>query len=359
MKNSYERKKFNDLVAIVSNPNCISKYDLSCAYYTELALSAVKQKPKIISKIIKECPDYFEICKTAILEDPYQIKNVDVSYDKYDMLAKLAVSKCGGAIIFVNVNAQSYFDLCKLSLLENPEYINLINKKSKDYYNIWEYALKICYSLLRYIGKEDITLFPLIIDSIKTEPNSIYFVNRDIEIYPKLANIAYKLNPESTIYMDINRVEKTIVFEILKRNPEKIKVLSDKNDKEFYKESCKISLRADGSLIRYISSDVFESNLDDYFELTSIAQQTFFEIDKYSTVLDAMIKQNRLFEKRLTENPNILGNNIYSLLDEVDREYSELKKDYVTAISLEFDEIKRNSYKHEYDNDFCPVKKKI
>ena len=83
ISNNIIERKLNDLVDVVSNPNNIEKYDVSCKYYTELALATVKQSPKMITKISKQCFDYFEICKTAILEDSYQIINIDVNYPKY------------------------------------------------------------------------------------------------------------------------------------------------------------------------------------------------------------------------------------------------------------------------------------
>lgn len=359
MSNNINKRKINDLVNIVSSPNNIEKYDVSCNYYTELAITAVKQAPKLIAKISKQCSDYFEIGKIAIYEDPWQIKNIDSNYCKYDLLAKFAVHKNPSAIQFVNSSASSYLELCKYSLLINPEFINFIDKKSKDYYNIWNFTLKVCYKILIYIDKDDTELFPLVYNAIKEEPNAIYYVNSNLDIYPELSKLAYKINPESITNMDINRVDKNIVFEILKREPTEIKILSERNDKDFYTKACTITLEIDGSLIRYISCKIFENDLESYFDLVNIAQKTCFDVAKYSTVLNAMIKQNRSFKSKLLNSPNILGNNIFGLLDNVDKEYKELKDAYVVAIDNGFKEAKANNCINEYSLDDCPIRKHI
>ena len=96
-------------------------------------------------------------------------------------------------------------------------------------------TISICYKVLWYIKEENKELFPLINKAIQQEPLAIFYVDSRISIYSKLCSIAYSKNKESIKYMDINYVDKYLVFEIVRNEPEKVRYL-DRN-KEYYKEA--------------------------------------------------------------------------------------------------------------------------
>lgn len=69
------------------------------------------------------------------------------------------------------------------------------------------------------------------------------------------------------------------------------------------------------------------------------------EIVDYSEVINALRLKNRTIKEKIMKTPNILGNNIYNLLDDLDNQYKELSIDYKDAIKKERQKSKDNTKK--------------
>lgn len=319
---------FNAKVDIVTSPDNIKYYSQRRNDYTELALTAIKQKANVIKYISPSYKDYFILCDEAIKQD----------YETF-LLIKDSVS--------------NYKQLGIKVIIKYPFLIADLAKEIKYYYFFWELAVSICYRVLWCIKEDKKELFPLIEKAIQQEPLAIVHVDSRISIYSKLCNIAYSKNKESIKYMDINCVEKYLVFEIINNEPEKVKHLD--TSKDYYKEAWKLALSINGQLIKNIDYSSTEDDLDYLFELINIAEKSVPEIVDYPIVLNALCLENRKREERLISTPNIIGNNIHKLLKEIDDEYELLLKEYKEAIIAEMKEKPSINFNSIPD---CPVKVK-
>ena len=328
MKRRTYNDTFNAKVDIVVSPDNIKNYSQERNDYTELALTAIKQKASVIKYISPSYKDYPILCDEAINQDFKTILLIEDSVSNYKQLGIKAIIKY-------------------------PFLVSNLAKEIKYYYFFWELAISICYKVLWYIKEENKELFPLINKAIQQEPLAIFYVDSRISIYSKLCNIAYKQNKESIKYMDINYVDKYLVFEIVRNEPEKVRYL-DRN-KEYYKEAWKYAISLNGHLIKNINYSFIKDDLDYLFELIYIAEKSVPEVVNYPITLYTMCLENRKSKKRLISTPNILGNNIHMLLKEIDDEYEVLSKQYKEALIAEMKEkisLKSNSIPD------CPIKVK-
>ena len=194
----------------------------------------------------------------------------------------------------------------------------------------------------------------MLIKAIEQEPLAIFFVDSNISIYNELCELAFSKNKSSVRYMNINRVSTALVFEILKDEPERFKYLN--RNKGCYNEACKMVLSLNGSLIKYVYYPNLDDNLDQYFELITIAEKSNPEIADSSDVLYALCLYNRKRKQELLNTSNILGNNIFKLLDDLDDEYELLLAKYVKALEKPITSLRdddRSVFKSSQD---CPIK---
>ena len=320
---------FQAKVDIVAKPDSIKNYSIERNDYTELAILAIKQKANVIKYILPSYKDYSILCEEAIRQ------NVDT-------------------FLLINDSVSNYRELGIRSIIKNPFVAVGLNKDSKYYLFFWDLAIYICYKVLMKIDEDKKELFPLIEKAIRQEPLAIFFVNSRIAIYNELCNIANSINKESIKYMDINIVDRELVFDILNTEPEKIKCLD--SSKEYYEDACKIALSLNGKLMRNILSSNGDVSIDSFFELVSIAEKNAPEIVDYPNVLNAMCIENRKRKEKILDTPNILGNNLYQLLEELDSEYELLSKELIRSINLEMNNLKNIQTTCFLD---CPIKVKI
>ena len=319
---------FNAKVDIVTEPDNIKYYSNERNDYTELAMVAIQNKAKVI-------------------------KLISPSYKDYPILCEEAVRQKASTFLLIDDNVSNYRELGIRTIITNPSIVICLNKETKYYLFFWKLAIFTCYKVLMEIDEDKEELFPLVEEAIKQEPLAIFFVNSSISIYNKLCNIAYNKNNESTKYMDINFVDKKLVSEIIAKEPEKIKYLDI--NKDYYKEACKIALKMDGKLIKYVYFPIFEKDIDFFFELINIAEKNATEIADYTIVLHALCVENRQRKNSLINTPNVLGNNLYKLLTEIDKEYELLSEKYFESLSSELSNLK---YKQDDFIIDCPIKVK-
>ena len=328
MNKKLDNNTFNALVDIATFPNNIKCYSQERKDYTKLALAAIKQKANIIQYISPSYKDYSILCEEAINQD----------YKTF-LLIKDSVS--------------NYKQLGIKAIMKNPFLVSSLAKEKKYYYFFWEIAISTCYRVIRCIDEEKKELFTLIKKTIQQEPLAIFYVDSKISIYSKLCNIAYSKNKEAIKYMDINYVGKYLVFKIINNEPEKIKYL-DRN-KEYYKDAWKLALSLNGYLINNFNYSSTEDNLAYLFELINIAEKNTKEIEDYPIVINTLCLENRRKKERLLSNPNILGNNLYKLLKEIDDEYEILLKDYKKSLTIGIKETPSIISNHIPN---CPIKVK-
>ncbi len=328
MKEKSINNTFNAKVDIVTSPDNIKHYSQGRNDYTELALTAIKQKANVIKYISSSYKDYSILCDEAVNQDC-----------KTFLLIKDCVS--------------NYKQLGIKAIVKFPFLVINLAKGIKNYYFFWELAVSMCYRVLQYIDESKQELFPLIEKAIKQEPLAIFYVDSRISIYSKLCNIAYSKNKESIKYMDINCVDKNLVYEIINNEPEKVKYLD--TSKDYYKEIWKHALSLNGQLINCIDYSSIEDNLDYLFELINIAKNSNPEIEDYPIVLNALCLVNRKKKERLISTSNLSENNIHRLLKELDDEYELLSKKCIEAL------IEKMKEKTPINSDHilnCPVKLK-
>lgn len=319
---------FNAKVDIVTQPDNIKNYSIERKDYTELAMIAIQNKASVI-------------------------KLIPPSYKDYPILCEEAIKQNAKTFLLVNDNASNYKELGIKSILIHPFIVTGLTKEKKYYLFFWELAISMCYKVLEAIDKEEKELFPLIEKIIQQEPLAIFYVNSKIPTYNRLCNLANDINKESLKYMDINYVDKKLAFEIISKEPEKILYLD--NNKEYYKEACKFALSLNGKLIQNMHFPNMEEDIDSFFELINIASKNASEIIDYSVVLYALRLENRKRKEKLLSTPNILGNNLYILLEEIDKEHEMLSKQYIETLSKEIYNSK------PVQSDFithCPIKTK-
>lgn len=328
MKERSNNNTFKAKVDIVTSPDNIKHYSQERNDYTELALTAIKQKANVI-------------------------KFISPSYKEYSILCDEAVNQDCETFLLINDSVSNYKQLGVKAIVKYPFLVSGLTKNIKYYYFFWKLAVSICFRVLHCIDEDKTELFPLIEKAIQQEPLAIFHVDSRISIYSKLCNIAYSKNKESIKYMDINCVDKCLVFEIINKEPEKVKYLD--TSKDYYKEAWELALSLNGQLIKNINYSSTKDDLDYLFELINIAEKSAPEIVHFPIVLNALRLDNRKRKERLINNPNIIGNNIYELLKEIDNEYELLSKEYKEALIAEMKE--KSSINYNYIPD-CPVKVK-
>lgn len=328
MKKSLDDNTFNAKVDIVISPDNIKHYSQKRNDYTELAITAIKQKANVIKYISPLYKDYSILCDEAINQD----------YETF---------------LLIKDNVSNYKQLGIKSIMKNPFLVYNLPKEIKHYYFFWKLAISICYRVLSCINKERKELFSLIENAILQEPLAIFHVDSRISIYSKLCDMAYSKNKETIKYMDINCVDKYLVFEIINNEPEKVKYLD--RTKDYYKEAWIYALSLNGKLIKNINYLSTEDDLDYLFELINIARKTAPEIIDYPIVLNALCLENRKRKEKLLSTPSILGNNKYKILKEIDDEYELLTIEYKeTLITKMIEKIPINSN----STPDCPIKVK-
>lgn len=329
MKKISDEDTYNAKVDIVTYPNNIKNYSEEREDYTELALTAIKQKADVIQYI-------------------------SPSYKDYSILCEEAINQNFRTFLLIKDSASNYKKLGKNVIKNHPFLVEFLSKKAKYYSFFWKLAISRDDRVLWYIHESKKELFPLIEKKIQQNPLAISFVDRGISIYSKLCNIAYNKNKESITCMNINCVDKNLVFEIIHKEPKKIKYL-DRN-KDYYKEAQKFALSLNGQLIKSIHSLSIEDNLDYFFELIDIAVKNSPEIVDYPIVIKVLCLENRRRKMKLLNTPNILGNGLYNLLNEIDEEYKLLSEEYSKAL---LKEIEKNNIHSNPTSDCSIVKLKV
>ena len=329
---TYE-KTFDAKVDIVSYPDNIKNYSEERNDYTELAITAIKQKPSVIGYISPTCKGYAVICEEAVDQDIETFLRIDDNVSNYKQLGIKAI-------------------------VSYPNIVARLNKDKKFYFFFWELAISMCYKTICCINERKKELFPLLEKIINQEPLAIAYVDSDISIYKKLCEIAYSKNKDSVKYMDINCVENYLVLEMVKKAPEKIKQL--KYNKDCYNEAWNIALSINGKLIEYYKYPT-DSNLDNFFEIIKLSEKTAPEIANYSIVLYALCLDNRKRKEKILNTPNVIGNNIYKLSKEIDDEYKSLVEEYKSLVE-EYERVRVKEreeliYRRSSNNE-CPVKVK-
>ena len=331
MREKILNSTFGAKVDIVTIPDNIRNYSSKRYDYSELALTAIRQKPDVIKYISSSYKDYYILCKEAV-----------------DLDCK--------TFLLIKDSVRNYKQLGIEAVMKAPFLVLSLDKEIKYYYFFWELAIFMCYEVLMYIGEENNLLFQLIERAIQQEPLAIIYVDSKISIYSKLCNIAYAKNKESIKYMNINCVDKYLVMEIIRKEPEKIKYLDTKND--YYEEAWRLALSINGLLIDdfYYFSIKEREELDNLFELIDIAKNGFPEIIDYPVVIYALCLENRKMKEKILSTSNILGNNIFMLLKELDDEYKSLLKEYKNVLRKE---TKKEKVVHSDVAFDCPIKEKM
>ncbi len=324
INNKLNNDSFEAKVDIVIDPDHIKNYSIDRKDYTELAMIAIKNDVSVIEYISPTCKDYALLCEEAVNQNVWSFS-------------------------LINDSVSNYRDLGIKAITKNPVIVNELSKESNHYLFFWELAISINNKVLNDIDEEKTELFPIIVKELQQDPSAIYYINSNIPIYNELCNLAYSINNESTKYMDINHIDKELVFKIISKEPERIENLDPR--KEYYKEACKTALRLDGKLINNIWLYDMKDDIDSIFELINIAEKTDPDIADYSNVLYAMSLENRQRKENLLSNPNILilGNNLFELLEEIDEEYKLLRKEYKKSIIEEDNNSKQKQYRDIID----------
>ena len=328
MKKRINNNTFNAKVDIVTSPDNIKFYSQDRNDYTELALTAIKQKANVIKYISPLYKDYSILCEEVINQD------------------------CD-TFLLISDNVSNYKQLGIKAIMKYPFLVSSLSKETKHYYFFWELAVSICYRVLGCIHENKKELFPLIEKVIFQEPLAIFHVNSSISIYSNLCDIAYSKNKESIKYMNINCVNKNLAFEIINEEPEKVRYLD--SSKDFYQDACKLALSLNGQLIKNIYCQLTKDNLDYLLELINIAEKNAPEIVDYPIVFKTLCLENRKRKEKLLSTPNVLGNNIYKLLEAIDEEYKSLSEEYKDAL---LKEIKKEVYTSSDSISDCPIKVK-
>lgn len=330
MKRILDKDTFNDKVGIVINPDNIRNYSSERDDYTELALVAIQNKPKTIKFISPEYKDYDFLCKEAIKQDV-------------------------SVFPLISNKSSNYKKMGVMALIKNPFLVAYISKDSGYYMFFWKLAVSLCYKVLQLIDEEKIELFPLIEASIKQEPRSILFVNSNISIYSKLCKLAYSQNKNSVIYMDINRIDKKIVFEALRKTPDCIKNLD--SSKDYYLEALEMVLKINGTLIKFLNPEFINENQEVYFKLLSIAIESSPEVVNYPCVINEFRLYNRKLKESL-KNSKEYCDNCDELLVDLDLEYETLTKDLIESEKKENNGLNKPTMEININKSDCPVKVK-
>ncbi len=317
------RSTFDAKVDIVTSPNNIKNYSIERDDFTELALVAIKNKPSTIKFIPFDYKDYPLLCEEAIKQDISVFSCIDYRVSNYKKLGMIAISK-------------------------KPYMVQYVPKDSKYYYYFWELAISCSNKSLRFIDNKREELFPMVIKTIQKDALSISYVDSNISIYSKLCKIASN-NKKSLEYMDINKVDKELVFEMLKMKPYRIRYLD--SDKEYYLEACKFVLDIDGSLINYIDLLFLHNNLELFINILEKLKETDPNIINNSKVIYLMCINNRKAKEKLQ---NLYDNIGYSSsrLHYLDLEYEELENRLKAAKKVKYSKNSETiAGTHEYVNE--------
>lgn len=310
------RSTFDAKVDIVTSPDNIKNYSIERDDFTELALVAIKNKPSTIKFIPFDYRDYPLLCEEAIKQDISVFSCIDYRVSNYKKLGMIAISK-------------HYY------------LVQYVPKDSNYYYYFWELAISCSNKVLQLISNKREELFPLVIESIQIDALSIFYVDSSISIYNELCRLASS-NKESFRYIDINKVDKELVFEMLKMNPNRIEYLD--SNKNYYLEACKFVLEIDGNLIDHISLIFLYNNLDFFINILEKLKEKDPDIINKSRVLYLMCINNRKTKNKLQELYDKIGYSS-SRLYYLDLEYEELEHRLKVARKIEDSKIIESSIK--------------
>ena len=285
----------NAKIDIVNDPDNIRFYSPLREDYKELALLAIFNKPSTIGLIPSSYEGYLFLCRKAINEDVGTLEYIDYNISGYNLLAIIAINKNPYVVLCINKNADCYLYFWKLAISKNSKIIKYINHDKKE-------------------------LFVLLMAYLIKNPMAIQYVDTNISIYNMLCKIAYYSDKTLVIYMDINKVEKWLALEILKAKPEKIKDLD--SDKEYYWEACKIAVSRCNEMLKYV--DYNNDNIEQFMSLVMDEEDNSLIMLEDSKLIYALSLYNRKVKNSLLNGPNILGDNIYQLLIDLDMEYDKL-----------------------------------
>ena len=285
------KKTFDDLIDIVSYPDHIKNYSSETDDYLNLAINAIKNKPSTIKYISPTFKDYTYLCEIAVKED---IK----------------------AIEYINYEVSNYKELGTIAINKSPFVISILNPQSKYYLYFWELAISLNEKVLLRISNNNKNLFSLLIKTINTNPLAIQYIDSHISIYNQLCHIAYKLDNDAINYMDINMIDKELVFTLLNTNL------------KYYKEAWELVIDINPHIIEYLNYYYIYHNLDDSLVLIQKASEKDSNMTKYHSIIYALCLNNRRIKEKIQSNPSKYGKNISKLLADLDKGYNQLLNDY-------------------------------
>ena len=150
MKKEKNNNTFNAKVDIVTFPDNIQYYSQERNDYTDLALTAIKQKANVI-------------------------KDISPSYKDYDILCEESINQQYGTFLLINDNVHNYKQLGEKAIMKYPFLVSVLAKTTKHYYYFWELAISTCcYKVLMSIDENKEELFPLVEKVIHQEPLAIF-----------------------------------------------------------------------------------------------------------------------------------------------------------------------------------------
>ena len=317
------KSTFDAKVDIVISPDNIKYYSLEREDFTELAFVAIKNKPSTIRLIPFDYKDYAFLCEEAIKQDI-------------------------SVFLYINFKVSNYKELGTIAISKIPYMVQYVPKDSKYYYYFWELAISCSNKSLRFIDNKREELFPLVIETIQKDALSIFYVDSNISIYSKLCKIASN-NKKSLEYMDINKVDKELVFEILKMNPYRIRYLD--SDKEYYLEACKLVLAIDENSINYINSLFLHNNLEFFINILENVKEKNPNLINNFTVINLLCINNRKTKEKLQKLYDNIGYSS-SRLYYLDLEYEELTRRLKAARKVDNGKKSETiANTHEYVNE--------
>ena len=326
--NKNNKNTYDALIDIVSYPENIKYYSCDREDYNELVLNALNNNAETIKYVSPLCKDYPYFCEYAVNQSIHSFLLIDDSVSNYKNLGIKVI-------------------------IDNPYMVASLRKKSKYYYFFWKFASMICYKVLHYIDEDDKELFPLLAQVLDVEPKAILYINSNLPIYNNLCKFAYSKNPESVIFMDINRVERKLVLEIIKRNPQEIKFLDRKVS--YYKEACKLAVGLDAKMFDYVDigrCDADEDELNFAFELIDIAKKDYPDIMEHSNGIYALFQKNKLNKEKIISSCNEINDELFKQIDAIEQENEILAKQFFTVARSEIKSAKPASC---LSNE-CPIR---
>lgn len=329
--NKNNKNTYDALIDIVSYPENIKYYSCDREDYTELSLNALNNNGETLKYISPLCKDYPYLCE-------YAIKNLGI----YKFL-------------LIDDSVSNYKELGIKAITDDPYIVASLRKDSKHYYFFWKYATMICYKVLLLIEEKDKELFPLIAKVLDVEPKAILYINCNLSIYNNLCKFAYSKDPESIIFMDINRIEKKLALEFIKRNPQEIKFL-DRNV-SYYKEACKLAVGLDAKMFDYVYIGYCDTNEDELnfaFELIDIAKKDYPDIMEHPNGIYALFQKNKLNKEKIISSCNEINDELFTQIDGIEQENEILAKQFFMAVRSEIKAVKPTSC---LSNE-CPIRTK-